>query len=118
MAETYASVEEYVASFPDSVQEVLEQVRQRVLAVVPDAEEKISYQIPTITSQGKPVVHFAGWKSHLSLYPGPEGDDELAAAIAPYVAGKGTLKFPLDKPIPYDLIERVVQRLYVERFGA
>ena len=109
MAATYASVEEYVASFPEDVREVLEQVRRRVLRVVPDAGEKISYQMPTITSGGKPVVHFAGWKSHLSLYPAPEGDEDLAADLAPYSAGKGTLKFPLDRPIPYELIERVAR---------
>lgn len=118
MAETYESVEDYIASFPPEVQEVLERVRHRVRRVIPGAEEKISYQIPTITAQGKPIVHFAGWKAHISLYPVPEGDDDLAAAVAPYLSGKGTLKFPLQKPIPYELIERVAERLYDERLGA
>lgn len=118
MAETYASVEDYIASFPPEVQEVLERVREHVRRVVPGAEEKISYQIPTVTAQGKSIVHFAGWKSHVSLYPVPEGEDELTAAVAPYLAGKGTLKFPLAQPIPYELIEQVAQRLYEERTDA
>ncbi len=117
MAATYASVEEYVASFPADVQEVLEEVRRRVKQVVPDAGEKISYQIPTITADGKPVIHFAGWKAHVSVYPVPEGDEDLAADLAPYIAGKGTLKFPFARPIPYELIERVARRLYEERSG-
>ena len=84
---------------------------------MPGAGEKISYQMPTVTVEGKPVVHFAGWKSHISLYPAPEGDDDLTRELTPYVAGKGTLKFPLNRPIPYELIERVASRLYEERFG-
>lgn len=117
MAVTYGSVEEYMASFPADVREVLEEVRRRLKQVVPDAGEKISYQIPTVTVGSKPVVYFAGWKAHLSVYPVPEGDEDLTRDLAPYLAGKGTLKFPLDRPIPYELIERVASRLYEERFG-
>ena len=114
MAE-YASVEDYVASFPEDVRDILEQLRQRLARAVPEAGEKISYQMPTITSGGKPIVHFAAWKSHVSLYPEPEGDEALRAELAPYSAGKGTLKFPLKQQIPYALIERVAARLYEER---
>lgn len=115
--EAYDSVDEYVASFPEDVRDVLEEVRRRVKRAVPNAAERMSYKMPTVTSDGKPIVHFAGWKSHVSLYPGPEGDDELNRDLTPYVAGKGTLKFPLNRPMPYDLIERVAGRLYEERFG-
>jgi uncharacterized protein YdhG (YjbR/CyaY superfamily) len=115
MAETYGSVEEYIAAFPEDVQDVLDEIRHRVHTAVPDAQEKISYQIPTITFHGTPIIHFAGWKAHVSLYPVPEGDDDLAAALAPYLAGKGTCKFPLNRPIPYELIGRVARRLYEER---
>lgn len=113
----YKSVDEYVASFPDDVREVLEQLRRRLVRAVPEAGEKISYQMPTITSDGKSIAHFAAWKSHVSLYPEPEGDEDLRAELASYSAGKGTLKFPLGQPIPYELIERVVARLYEERCG-
>ena len=114
MAE-YASVEDYVASFPEDVRRFSNSSGSGSPGRCRSAGEKISYQMPTITAGGKPVVHFAGWKSHVSLYPEPEGDEDLHAELAPYVAGKGTLKFPLNQPIPYELIERVASRLYEER---
>ena len=110
MAEAkFGSVDEYVGSFPADVQEVLEEVRRTIRAVVPEAGEKISYQIPTITLDGKALLYFSGWKEHIALYPIPPLDDALAAEIEPYRSGKGTLKFPLKKPIPYDLITRITQ---------
>jgi uncharacterized protein YdhG (YjbR/CyaY superfamily) len=110
MAENkFASVDEYIGSFPADVQEVLEEVRRTIRAVVPEAGEKISYQIPTITLDGKALMYFSGWKEHIALYPIPPVDDELAAQIEPYRSGKGTLKFPLNKPIPYDVITRLTQ---------
>jgi uncharacterized protein YdhG (YjbR/CyaY superfamily) len=116
MAENkFASVDEYIGSFPADVQDVLEEVRRTVLAVVPDAGEKISYQIPTVTLDGKALMYFSGWKEHLSLYPIPPLDDALAAEIEPYRSGKGTLKFPLNKPIPYALITRLTQAFVTAR---
>ncbi|TCC55077.1 hypothetical protein E0H73_36355 [Kribbella pittospori] len=109
MAEKFTSVDEYIASFPADVQEILQEVRRTIHAVVPDAGEKISYQIPTITLDGKSLVYFSGWKEHIALYPIPPLDDALSAAIAPYRSGKGTLKFPLKDPIPYNLITRLTQ---------
>ncbi len=110
MAEdTFASVEEYIGSFPADVQAVLEEVRRTIRAVVPEAGEKISYQIPTITLNGKALLYFSGWKEHISLYPIPSLDDALAAEIEPYRSGKGTLKFPLKRAIPYDLITRITK---------
>ncbi|MEU4607161.1 DUF1801 domain-containing protein [Kribbella sp. NPDC023972] len=110
MAENkFASVDEYIGSFPADVQEVLEEVRRTIRAVVPEAGEKISYQIPTVTLDGKALMYFSGWKEHISIYPIPPVDDELAAQIEPYRSGKGTLKVPLNKPIPYDVITRLTQ---------
>jgi uncharacterized protein YdhG (YjbR/CyaY superfamily) len=111
----FQSVDEYIASFPADVQAVLEQVRGTIHGVVAGAGEKISYQIPTITLDGKSLVHFSGWKKHISLYPVPAVSDELAAEIQPYLAGKGTLKFPLAKPIPYELIGRLAEAFVASR---
>ena len=105
----FSTVDEYIATFPADVQEILQQVRRTILGVVPEAGEKISYQIPTITMDGRALLYFSGWKQHISVYPIPAGDEALAAEIEPYRAGKGTLKFPLNKPIPYDLIARLAQ---------
>ncbi|TDD14739.1 hypothetical protein E1218_32550 [Kribbella turkmenica] len=116
MAENrFTSVDEYIESFPAEVQEVLAEVRRTVHAVVPDAGEKISYQMPTITLDGKYLLYFSAWKHHISIYPIPSVDDDLAAAIEPYRSGQGTLKFPLDKPIPYDLITRLTHACVAER---
>ncbi|GAA2809252.1 iron chaperone [Kribbella solani] len=108
------TVDEYIQSFPAEVGEVLEKVRRTIHAAVPGAGEKISYQIPTIVLDDRPLVHFSGWKAHVALYPIPPVDDDLAAAIEPYRSGKGTLKFLLNKPIPYDLITRLAHA-YVNR---
>ncbi|MFI6681779.1 iron chaperone [Kribbella sp. NPDC050470] len=116
MAENkFANVDEYIASFPRDVQEVLEEVRRTIRSVVPDAGEKISYQMPTVTVDGKALMYFGGWKGHVSVYPIPPVDDELAARIAPYRSGKGTLKFPLKEPIPYDVIARLTEAFVAAR---
>jgi uncharacterized protein YdhG (YjbR/CyaY superfamily) len=105
------SVEEYIAGFPPDVQRTLEEVRGAIRAAVPGAEERISYGIPTFTIDGRYVVYFSGWKAHVAVYPIPDADPELAREIAPYRAGKGTLKFPLSEPMPLQLIGRVAARL-------
>lgn len=117
MAQPFNSIDEYIASFPVEVQDILQEIRRRCRAAVQDAGETISYGIPTITLDGKYVVYFAGWAHHISLYPVPAGGPEYAAEIAPYRAAKGTLKFPLGKPVPYGLIERTAALLAAERRG-
>ncbi len=107
MAQKFANVDDYLASLPPDVQAVLQQVRQTIHDAVPDAQETISYNIPTMVRDGKRFVHFAGWAKHVALYPVPDADEDLAADLAPYVVGQGTLKFCLDQPIPYALIGRV-----------
>jgi uncharacterized protein YdhG (YjbR/CyaY superfamily) len=115
MAQHFETVDEYIASFPAEVQEVLQEIRRRCHAAVPDSGEMISYGIPTITLGGTYVVYFAAWTHHISVYPVPNGDDVFQRNIAPYRAAKGTLKFPLGKPVPYELIGQVAALLAEER---
>jgi uncharacterized protein YdhG (YjbR/CyaY superfamily) len=103
----FTTVDEYVASFPPETRAILEKVRRTMRSAAPGTEETISYGIPTFTLDGRYLIYFAGWKRHISIYPIPRGDEALERDLAPFVAAKGTLRFPLDKPIPYDLIERI-----------
>jgi uncharacterized protein YdhG (YjbR/CyaY superfamily) len=105
----FGSVEEYIGSFPADVQAILEQVRRAILDAVPGAGETISYQIPTITLGGRPLLYFAGWKRHISVYPAPAGDEAIERRLGPYRSAKSTLKFPLSQPVPYDLIAQVAE---------
>jgi uncharacterized protein YdhG (YjbR/CyaY superfamily) len=105
----FGSVEEYIGSFPADVQAILEQVRRAILDAVPGAGETISYQIPTITLGGRPLLYFAGWKRHISVYPAPAGDEALERRLGPYRSAKSTLKFPLSQPVPYDFIAQVAE---------
>jgi uncharacterized protein YdhG (YjbR/CyaY superfamily) len=105
----FGSVEEYIGSFPADVQAILQQVRRAILDAVPGAGETISYQIPTITLGGRPLLYFAGWKRHISVYPAPAGDEALERRLGPYRSAKSTLKFPLSQPVPYDLIAQVAE---------
>ena len=111
VATTFATVDDYIASFPPAVQEVLHDVRRTMHAVWPDAGETISYSIPTLTLNGRSLVYFAGWKRHISVYPIPDGDDAYEAQLESYRSGASTAKFPLGKPIPLDLIARITKLL-------
>ena len=115
MAQNFESVDDYIATFPPDVQTVLQAVRDTIHATAPDARESISYQIPTFSISGRPVVYLAGWKKHISLYPIQELDETLEPQVAPYLSGRGTAKFLLVKPIPYELITVLVQRLVAQR---
>jgi uncharacterized protein YdhG (YjbR/CyaY superfamily) len=103
------SIDEYIDTFPEDMQTILKQVRKTIKAAAPEVGEKISYDIPTFTLNGKYLIYFAGWKHHISIYPIPIGDDAFNQEIAPYVSGKGTLKFPIDKPMPLKLITKIVK---------
>lgn len=102
----YQNVDEYIASFPSETQEVLQKVRQIITDVIPDATERISYGIPTYTL-GKNVVHFGGYSAHLGFYPGSEAIAAFKDRLTGYDTAKGTVKFYLNKPIPYDLIKEI-----------
>jgi len=104
----FATIDDYISLYPVDVQLILEEVRRTIRNVAPTAVETLSYQIPTFALDGRYLVHFAAWKNHIALYPTPTGDQAFEQEIAPYRAAKSTVRFPLRKPIPYDLIERLV----------
>jgi uncharacterized protein YdhG (YjbR/CyaY superfamily) len=97
---------------------VMERIRGTIRSVVPDVAETISYQMPTFTLDGLPLVHVAAWKKHIGLYPLPPMDDELAAAVAPYRAATDTMQLKYARPIPYDLVERVMSVILQRRLDA
>jgi uncharacterized protein YdhG (YjbR/CyaY superfamily) len=105
---TPRSIDEYIAGFAPEVQTVLEQIRRTISAAAPDAQEAISYQIPAFRLNGM-LVYFAAFKHHIGLYPPVRGDARLEQAVSRFAGEKGNLKFPLDQPIPYALIERIVK---------
>ena len=111
----FETVDAYVGSFPADVQPKLASVRAAIREALPEARETISYDIPTFTLNDRYAVYFAGWKGHISLYPVPTGGDDFERRLAPFKAGKGTLKFPLDKPIPLDLVRDVAALLATQR---
>jgi uncharacterized protein YdhG (YjbR/CyaY superfamily) len=104
-----SSIDEYIATFPADTQEILKKLRSTIKAAVPDAEERMSYGMPTFTMNGKYLIYFAGWKNHISIYPIPSGHQEFNKKIEPYISGKATLKFPLDQPLPLDLVSEMVR---------
>lgn len=105
---TPKNIDEYIALFPRDVQAVLERIRATVKQAAPEAQETISYRIPAFTFHGI-LVYFAAFKKHIGLYPPVRGDAKLEKSVAIYAGEKGNLKFPLDRPIPYDLIEKIVK---------
>jgi uncharacterized protein YdhG (YjbR/CyaY superfamily) len=107
-AATVTTVDEYIAGFPAAVAARLEDVRQIIRSVVPDVGERISYKMPMFTLDGRPLVHMAGWKNHIGLYPLPPMDDDLAAALAPYRSAKDTMNLPHAVDLPRELVERVI----------
>lgn len=98
----------YISGFPADVQRILAQIRETIRQAAPDAQEVISYQMPAFKQHGI-LVYFAAWKQHIGLYPPISGDESLEKAIARYAGPKGNLQFPLNEPIPYDLIEQIVK---------
>lgn len=111
MAKTdFKSVDQYISSRPESIQDTLERVRSTIRKALPEAEEAISYQIPAYKVRGQVVIYFAGWKQHYSIYPVSE---QMVAAfkdeLAPYERSKGTLRFPLSEPVPVRLIGRIAK---------
>ena len=110
-ATQFDTVQEYLDSLPDEVAHVLRRVQDRIRAAAPGAEVVISYGIPTLRLEGRSLVHFAGWKKHVSIYPVPDDVSSLEPEIDRYVAGRGTLKLPLSEPMPLELIEKVAHLL-------
>ena len=103
------TIDAYIAGFPSDVQEILVKIRMTIRKAAPDAEETISYKMPTFKLNGRYLIYFAAYKKHIGLYPVPVGDAEFNKEVSAYYAGKGTLRFPLDQPIPYKLIGKIVK---------
>jgi uncharacterized protein YdhG (YjbR/CyaY superfamily) len=105
---TPKTIDEYIASFPREIREILEKIRTTIRKAAPEAEEAIKYQMPTFTLKGN-LVHFAAFKKHIGFYPTPTGTKEFQKELSVYKGGKGSVRFPLDKPIPFDLISEIVK---------
>lgn len=102
------NINEYIGGFPNDVQEILEKVRITIQKAAPDAKEKISYAMPAFEQNGI-VVFFAAFKNHIGLYALPSGHEAFREELSPYKSGKGSVQFPLNKPMPYDLISKIVK---------
>ncbi len=106
---TAKNIDEYIARYPEHVQAILQQVRQTIHEAAPEAKEAISYQMPAFKLKGN-LVYFAAWKTHIGFYPPVSGDEELVKEVAIYRGEKGNLQFPLDQPMPLELITRIVKQ--------
>ncbi|MGJ7507892.1 iron chaperone [Variovorax sp. GT1P44] len=106
--EAPATIDAYISGFPPDVQAILQKIRQTVRNAAPGAEEVISYRMPAFRLNGI-IVYFAAFKKHIGIYPPVKGDARLEKAVSPYAGEKGNLRFPLDEPIPFKLIERITQ---------
>jgi len=102
------TIDEYISAFSPDVQAILQKIRQVVQSAAPGAQEAISYQMPAFKLNGV-LVYFAAFKKHIGLYPPIRGDAQLEKDLSPYAGEKGNLRFPLDQPIPFDLIKRITE---------
>ena len=109
MTGDFTTIDEYIASFPENIREILRKMREAIREAAPEAEETISYRMPTFRLHGKNLVYFAGFKNHIGFYPVPSGIEAFKKELAPYKQGKGSVQFPLDKPIPYELVKEIVR---------
>jgi uncharacterized protein YdhG (YjbR/CyaY superfamily) len=105
----FSTIDEYIRTYPSNIQGILEKMRQIIKKAAPDAVEAISYQMPTFKLNGKNLVHFAAFKNHIGFYPIPSGIEAFKKELSPYKQGKGSVQFPLDEPIPLDLVEKIVK---------
>jgi len=106
----YKTIDEYIAMFPENVRDILEELRRVIRKSAPGVEETISYGIPTFDLNGKHLVHFAAYKNHVGFYPGgSSGIKAFKKELSPYKTSTGTAQFPLDKPIPFDLVKNIVK---------
>lgn len=102
-------IEKYIQQFPDEVQEILRNIRKLIRDNAPDSEEGLAYGMPAYKTNKKPLVYFAAFKNHIGFYATPSGHSEFQDELSKYKQGKGSVQFPLDQPIPYQLIERMVK---------
>jgi len=104
----FQTIDEYVETFPEDVQRILKRLRQTIQEAAPEATEAISYQMPTFKLNGDFLVSFAAWKNHIGMYPMPSGTEAFERESAPYKGAKSTVRFPIEKPIPYDFVKKIV----------
>jgi len=107
-AKKFETMDEYIGSFPRNVQRVLEKLRDTIRGTAPEVLESISYDMPTFKLNGERLVYFSAWKNHIGFYSIPKGNEAFKKELSPYAGQKGSLRFPLDKPIPYDLVKKIV----------
>jgi len=105
---SFGTIDEYIQTFPPHIRDILQKIRQTIRKAAPEATEAISYQMPTFRLNGN-LVHFAAHKKHIGFYPTPAGTEAFKQELAQYEGGKGSIRFPLDKPVPYGLIEKIVR---------
>jgi uncharacterized protein YdhG (YjbR/CyaY superfamily) len=103
------TVDEYISAFPKEVQDILERIRSTIRESAPKAEEAISYGIPAFSLNGRGLVYFGAWKNHIGFYPTPSGIEAFKKELAPFKQEKGSVQFPLDKPISYGLVKKIVR---------
>ena len=108
LSKKITTIDDYIAQFPSDIRDILENIRRIIKISAPQAEETISYQIPTFKLKGN-LVHFAAFKNHIGFYPTPSAIEEFKNELSLYNVSKGSIKFPLDKPIPFDLIRKIVE---------
>ena len=104
----FRSIDDYISTFPEEIQKLLEELRATIKAAAPEAVEKISYQVPTFDLKGN-LVHFAAYKKHIGFYPTPSGIQAFKRELSIYESAKGSVQFPIDKPLPLKLIRRIVK---------
>jgi len=109
-----ATIDEYIAGFPEETRAILQKIRAVIQAAAPEAKEAIRYAIPTFILNGN-LVHFAAFKSHIGFYPAPSGAEAFQNELSVYKTGKGSVQFPLDQPMPLDLIVRIVHHRVAEQ---
>jgi uncharacterized protein YdhG (YjbR/CyaY superfamily) len=117
MRANFKNVDDYIKTFPGETQEILKKLRVIIKKEAPEAEEGISYGMPGYKYKGKPLVYFAGYEKHIGFYATPTGHSEFSKELSKYKQGKGSVQFPLDKPIPFDLIARITKFRVKENSG-
>lgn len=117
MEKEFKTVDDYIKSFPPDTQNLLESIRQTIRKAAPEAKESISYHMPAFKLNGKILIYFAAFEHHIGFYPLPSGTELFERELSPYKTGKGSIQFPLDKPVPYDLVEKIVLFRAKENLG-
>jgi len=105
----FLTIDEYISAYPTNVQGILKKIRQIIHDAAPDAMETISYKMPAFKLDGKDLIYFAAWKKHISMYPVPASSGVFEQELSSYISSKGTVSFPLDKPVPFKLIGAIAQ---------